>query len=401
MALALEGIKVVDLSQVAAAPMAARHLADFGADVIHVENPTGGDSWRVLPAERSSEISSEINHRWENFNRNKRGMTLNLAHERGREVMYKLLEKTDVFLTSVRPFQLKRFKLDYDTLSQLNPRLIYSSLLGYGKKGPDRDLPSTETTAFFARAGVAHVSKEPAPYPLVPPLASEDNVAALALAYGIMIALFVREKTGVGQEVDVSLLHIGIYAISIDIAGALVTGKDRQIIPREEAKIAPSNFYQTKDGRWLRCVIRDNYYARFCQGIGREDLVHDPRFEESKSRADNHAALFDILKEVFATKTLDEWKAQLNEASVNWGPVQTLPEVVTDPQARANDIFVSFDHPTYGPMEVVANPVNLSKNPATVRLPAPEFGQHTEEVLLEYGYTRENIAQFKEQGIIA
>lgn len=400
MAASLDGIRVIDLSQVAAAPMAARHLADFGADVIHVENPGRGDSWRAIGRGITRGIQSDINFRWENFNRNKRGLTLNLTQERGQEIMYKLVGKSDVFLTSMRPFQLEEWKIDYESLSQVNPGLIYCHLTGYGKKGPQKNLPSTETTAFYARAGVAHISKEPEAYPLVPPLASEDNVGALALALGIMIALFVRERTGVGQEVDASLLHTGIYAISNDIAGALVTGEDRQIAPRYEAKMAPANFYRTNDGRWIRTVVSDNYYPNFCRAIGREDLIDDPRFKEFDTRRENQAALFDIVEEAFISKTLDEWKVRLNEEGVNWSLLQTLPEVCADPMARANDMFVSFDHPTYGKIEVVANPINLSKTPATIRTAAPEFSQHTEEILLELGYTWEDVAQFKEQQII-
>jgi len=400
MAFALEGIKVVDLSQVAAAPMAARHLADFGADVIHVENPGRGDSWRAIGRGITGGIQSKVDFRWENFNRNKKAMTLNLTQERGQEVMYKLVESSDVFLTNMRPFQLEEWKIDYDTLSRLNPKIVYGHLAGYGKEGPDKDLPSTETTAFYARGGVAQISKEPEGYPLKPPLASEDNVGALALALGIMIALYAREKTGIGQEVDVSLFQTAIYAISNDIAGTLVTGEEQQLTPRIEEKLAPANFWKTKDGRWIRTVVSDNYYPNFCRAIGRTDLIDDPRFKAFDARRQNQAIMFDIIEEIFGSKTLDEWRVLLDQEGVNWGLVQTLPEVCADPMARANNMFVPFEHPTYGKMEVVANPITLTKTPASVRSAAPEFSQNTEEILLELGYTWEDIIQFKEQQII-
>jgi len=404
MGLALEGIKVVETAMVYAGPMASRLLADWGADVIKIEHPVRGDIARSESAKRGGKaIPSDINYRLETFNRNKRGITLDLSQDGGREIIYKLLEKADVFLSNYRPRELKKFKLEYDTLSQLNPRLIYANVTGYGSRGPDRDLPGYEFTSYFPRSGMLHLLQVPGTHPVQPPLGLGDNVAGLALACGIMTALFIRETTGVGQEVDVSLFHTGVYALSLDVAGSLVTGQDRQQVDRKDIANVLVNPYQTKDGRWLFLGVSqpDLYWSRFCRAIEREDLEHDPRFASFEPRIENHIALFHILEEVFLGKTLEEWKIHLNEAGLPWAPVQNLPEVTADLQARANDFFVSYDHPTYGRIEVVANPIKLSKAPSTARMPAPELGQHTEEVLLENGYTWEDIARFKEQGVIA
>jgi len=410
MGFALQGIKVLDVSQVAAVPMAARHLADFGADVIHVERPATGDSLRVVQAGMGKTfIQSEIDYVWENYNRGKRSVTLDLSQDGGREILYKLAEKADVFLTNFRPFEIKKFKLEYETLNRLNPRLIYGSLTGYGKKGMERDASGYDQSAYWARSGIPHkLAALAALAPGTPPSAFlpafGDSAAALALAYGVMMALFVRERTGVGQDVDVSLFHTGVYQLSFDIAGTLVTQRDcERLQSREDSPNPLSALYQTKDGRWLLLSILhpERYWSMFCRAIEREDLEHDPRFEPLEPMIENRAALMHILDEIFLSKTLDEWKPRLNEEGLPWSPVQNLPEVVNDPQARANDFFVSYDHPTYGRIEVVANPINLSKTPATVRTPAPEFGQHTEEVLLEYGYTWEDIAQLKENKVIA
>lgn len=410
MGFALQGIKVLDVSQVAAVPMAARHLADFGADVIHVERPATGDSLRVVQAGMGGTfIQSEIDYVWENYNRGKRSVTLDLSQDGGREILYKLAEKADVFLTNFRPFEIKKFKLEYETLNRLNPRLIYGSLTGYGKKGMERDASGYDQSAYWARSGIPHkLAALAALAPGTPPSAFlpafGDSAAALALAYGVMMALFVRERTGVGQDVDVSLFHTGVYQLSFDIAGTLVTQRDcERLQSREDSPNPLSALYQTKDGRWLLLSILhpERYWSMFCRAIEREDLEHDPRFEPLEPMIENRAALMHILDEIFLSKTLDEWKPRLNEEGLPWSPVQNLPEVVNDPQARANDFFVSYDHPTYGRIEVVANPINLGKTPATVRTPAPEFGQHTEEVLLEYGYTWEDIAQLKENKVIA
>jgi len=413
MTLALEGIKVVETASGMAGPMAGRLLGDWGADVIHIEHPVRGDmsrdARRLLVAQATARITSgraiqsEVNYSMENHNCNKRSITLDLSQKTGHEIMYKLLENADVFLANFRPRELEKFNLEYDTLSQLNPRLIFADVTGYGRKGPDRDLPGYDFNAFWARSGVLRVMLTPDMIPPATPMANGDRVAALALACGIVTALLARERTGEGQEVDVSIFGAGVFFNTNDIGGALVTGQDRQNVDREDLANVLLNSFQTKDGRWLRLAINqpDRYWVNFCQGIGREDLQQDPRFQSFALRTENHAELFHIVEEAFLSKSLDDWRTRLTEAGLPWAPIQSLPEVISDPQARANEFFTSYEHPTYGQIEIVANPVKLSKTPAVVRKPAPEFGQHTEEVLLEYGYTWEDITQFKEQGAIA
>jgi len=425
MALALEGIRVVDVSQVAAAPMAARHLADFGADVIHVEHPLRGDSFRVYQAGRggTTGVPSEIDYHWENANRNKRSLTLDLSQEGGREVIYKLLAQADVFVSNLRPFELERFKLEYATLRQLNPRLVYGAITAYGQKGPERNEPGYDATAYWTRGGIPHALSRPGIPCAGFRTAIGDNVAALALFSGIMTALYNRERTGAGQAVDIALFQTGIYVLSFDIAGALATGKDygdweAQPPPEmvAEATMATASIlafykaqapnplamgYMTKDGRGILFVALqpDRYWSRFCQAIEREDLENDPRFNSFQARMENRGVLYPILDEIFMSRTYDEWKPRL--VGIPFATRQNLVEVINDPQARINNYFVPLDHPTYGRIEVVASPINLSETPATIRTPGPEFGQHTEEVLLELGYTWENIALLKEQGIIA
>jgi crotonobetainyl-CoA:carnitine CoA-transferase CaiB-like acyl-CoA transferase len=252
-----------------------------------------------------------------------------------------------------------------------------------------------------------------------------DNIAGMALACGLITALFVRERTGKGQEVYICLFQTGVFQLSFDISGALVSGQDyedwrknppEELVARAEAAIAPlRDFnrqglpnalampYKTKGGReiFLAMGRSDRYWSRFCQVIEREDLEHDPRFESFQARGKNVTTLMHILDEVFLNKTLDEWKPRLAEVGMCFGYDQNYREIIADPQARTNDFFTSIDHPSYGQIEVLANPINLSDTPATIRMSAPEFGQHTEEVLLKYGYTWEDIKQFKEQGIIA
>jgi len=412
MALALQGIKVVDVSQVAAVPMAARHLADFGAEVIHVEPPVTGDSWRAfrpgeiaLDADTSKASATDyVDYNWENYNRNKRGIVIDLSQKKGQQIIYRLLSKADVLVTNLRLLERERFKLDYDTLHRLYPKLIYGSLTGYGKEGPDRDNPAYDTISYWSRGGAGHLFSTPIAPPFIDGGAFGDNVAALGMAFGIMTALFVRERTGIGQEVDLSLFHTGVYQMSFFLSGTFATGLDYldwTIRTREAVQNPLILPYQTKDKRWLVLSMpqSDRWWSRFCQAIGREDLEHDARFESLESRRENNVALLRILEEIFLGATLDEWRTRL--AGIPYGAYQNFLEVINDPQARANDIFVPVDHPTYGRMEVIANPLKLSETPATVRTPAPEFGQHTEEVLLDYGYTWKDIEQLKEQGTIS
>ncbi len=436
MSLALEGTKVVDVSQAVAVPIAARHLGDFGADVIHVEPPLTGDTWRQNRGSGTHSPESEINYNFETFNRNKRSLTLDLSQEGGQAVIGKFLEEADVLLTNMRPSEQENFRIDYSTLHERYPRLIHGSVSGVGKNGPERDLPAYDATALWFRSGMHYALSQGGIGGMRWRVAFGDTVAGMSLFAGIMTALYTRDRTGVGQQVDLSLFNVGVYQLSFDIAGFLVTETDflelaaklaeeltatpqmqllAQLTAEAEAAMARlrqahhgvaaplTSAYQTKDGRNLivTILLRDRYYPRVCRAIGRDDLIDDPRFATDEARLENGPELYRIMRDAFLTKTLDEWRPILTGEEIPWAPEQTFREVVNDPQARANDFFVPFDHPNHGRMEVVANPIKLSETPSTIRLPAPEFSQHTEEVLLEAGYSWEDIAEFKEKGVIA
>ena len=400
-----EGIKIVETATALAGPMASRLIADLGAEVIKIEHPINDKKERKeqVAGGGGRRIASNIDYVPENQNRNKRGMTLDLSKPGGKEIVLKLLKKADIFVSNYRPRELQKFGLDYNTLSKLNPRIICANLSGYGTEGPDKDAPGYETTSYFSRTGMLHLLQEPDAVPVAPPQGLGDNITGLSLAYAIMAALYMREKTGIGQEVSTSLFSTGVFAISVDVAGALVTGQDRQPSPREDIANSLLQYYETKDGRWLRLGVAkpDLYWIRVCKAIGREDLEHDPRFESFKPRIINHVALFHILEEVFKSRTLNEWKTRLDDAGIPWGPIQSLPEVINDPQARANDLFVPFEHPVHGRIELVANPAKFGGAQTIVTRPAPQFNQHTEEILGELGYTKDKIEKFKEQGVIA
>ena len=243
---ALEGIKIVEVTQWVAAPAAGAILADWGADVVHIEHPVRGDAMRGI----TSVGGLGIDWLFELDNRNRRSMTLDISKKQGQAVLYRLLEKSDVFITSLRPSELERYNLEYSALSELNPRLIFASLTGYGRKGPDRERRGYDVNAFWARSGFMASIREPDMPPVFPRGGMGDHTTSIALACGITTALFAREKTGVGQEVDVSLYNTGVWVLSVDVSCALATGEYPPLRKRSETP-AMTNVYRPKDDKWI------------------------------------------------------------------------------------------------------------------------------------------------------
>ena len=424
MARALEGIKVLDVSQVAAVPMAARFMADFGADVLHVEHPTRGDLLRGLQGLIKlsvPELASDFDFLWENYNRNKRGLAVDLSTDEGREIILTMVKDADVFMSNLRPFEIERYRLSYEELSAVNPRLIYGNLTGYGKKGPSKNTPAFDATAHWGRAGISYRMT----YPWMPPLGGVggfgDNVAALALFGGIMTALYVRESSGVGQEIDVSLMHTGFYQLSFELSGTLATGFDAKKTAAESLAEMDLDFengnpvhevraltpnplvvpYKTKDGRWflLSIINRDRFWGTFCNALERHDFEDDPRFATAEAIKENAADLFHILVEAFQAKTLEEWRPRF--ADIPSAPVQTYTEAIAEPQARENEFIVPFQHPVHGQFDVVTNPIRMSATPEAIETAAPTLGQHTDEILRQHGYTPAQIKEFRQNQVVS
>jgi len=432
----LEGIKVIDVSQVIAAPLCARHLADFGANVIHVENAKSGDFWRDFLQDVGgvTAVPSHINYNWEVFNRNKKSIALDLSQKKGQEILHNIVESADIFVTNLRMYEREKFACDYKDLKEINPKIIYSSITGLGKKGSERDVAAFDQTAYWNRAGVNRAMLPLGINDTGYRAGLGDTIAALGLYAGIMTALFHRERTGVGQEVEFSLLGAGLYQLSFDVSGALVTGKDFLdmnannsgrndpiIIEREKliANVKESydrlwehlrenspnplyGTYFTKDAQIVHMNVLqpDRYWVRVCNALGIEHLIDDPRFSRHEIRLTFHKDLYHFVKEAFSKFVLEDVYRRLINWGVPFAVQQKVSDVIHDPQARANNCFVDFEHPVYGPIEILASPINLSETPASYRLPAPEFSQHTEETLLEFGYNWDDISKLKEDRII-
>jgi crotonobetainyl-CoA:carnitine CoA-transferase CaiB-like acyl-CoA transferase len=399
----LNGIRVIELAQHGAAPMAGCLLAQWGAEVIHIEHPVKGDGGRGLQFGGLGSIQQHrVNYVWELVNLNKKSLMADLAQHEGKEIVYRLAAVSDVLLSNLRPREIEKFEMHYQTLKKRNPKIIYANLTGYGPKGPDANSPGWDDSAYFARAGIIHTISEEIGVPVSSRPALGDFPTGMACAFGIMIALFARQRLGIGQELYTSLFNSGVWASMFDIQGALLTHQDPPEYRRDSVRNPLGTAYKTKDGRWIRLTMLqpDPYWPGFCRAIDREELQNDPRFCSLQKRAENNSALIKIIEEVFAMRTAEEWTARLGEFGLSFGMIQKPSEVAHDPQARANEFFTPVDHPNYGPIELVLAPIKLSETPSAFRTPAPEFGQHTEEILLELGYSWDDIGHLRDKKIV-
>jgi len=396
--MALEGVKVLDLTIWQQGPVATQMLADMGADVIKIEDRLKGDPGRGLVCD-----GSILNTYFECHNRNKKGFTLDLKKKEGQEVLYKLAEKADIFVQNLRPGVAERLNVSYAKLSAINPRLIYASASGFGMSGPDREKPSFDVIA-QGRGGMLSVSGEPNnPPPLIQVNGAADWVGAVMLSYGIMVALFERERSGVGQEVDVSLLGSQAAMGQLALQRCLFSGKAPRKMSRAKVRNALWNTYEASDGKWviIAALQSQRFWPDFCRVLQIQQMENDPRFNSIDNRGDNAVELITILDKVFATKPRDEWIRRLESVDIPCGPVNDYTDVIADPQVAANDYIVDFDHPSAGPIKMVGIPVGLSRTPGAIRIPAPEFGQHTEEVLLDWGgFEWEEIEQLRQKEVI-
>ena len=397
----LEGIKVIDLSQWGAGPASATILGDWGAEVIHVEDPEGGDPLRGMQSVGTTQVG-DVNSIFENLNRNKRSLAVDITLRQGKKIIYELVKNSDVFISNLRNKVLNRIGLDYGTLGQINPRIIYAHITGYGEKGPETERGGYDYAAYWARTGLMNSSGEAGTPPAQQGGGWGDLVTGFFLAGSISAALFVRERTGIGQEVDISLMGAGMWMGAGHIQIALDSGIDYPQISRKKAGNPLVNSYQARDNRWLLliCMQTDRYWSGFCKAIDRPDLEHDPRFNSHGKRCQNNMVLIDIIDSVLSTRSVKEWGEKFDRNGVLWGPVQNYLEVINDEQALQNDLLVAVNHPKRGAIKLVNSPIKFSKTPSSIRSAAPELGQHTEEVLLENGYTWEDIERLKQEKVI-
>lgn len=398
---ALSGINVVEMGTFIAVPTCARFLADMGANVIKIEAPSGDPTrWNSVSEGRPDDFIFE-NTSWEGENSNKRGLILNTKTEQGKQILFRLLSQADVFLTNWRPQALQKNGLDYETLKEKFPHLVYGSLTGYGEKGPDKDLPGFDFTSFFARGGLAGslYQKGTRPMNLVPGIG--DHQAGMFLAAGVLAALYKAKQTGKGDKVTTNLLHASIFVQSTMVQGAQYEDLGQKYpVDAAEADNPFNCAYKTKDERWLQlaAVVFDKYYPQLMPLLGREDLVGDPRYtiaNISKERLNREFC--GILAEAFEKKTLAEWSEILTAHDIPFSPMQTWEEVLVDPQAWANDVFYRMPYPK-GERTLVRLPVFLKEDGVPQFGMGPLLGEHSEEILRELGYTEAELSAMKLAG---
>ena len=400
----LEGIRVIEVGGAFAMPLAGMLMGSWGAEVIHVEPPGRGDLQRHLLAAGMAGWARphEVNYIWEHVDRNKKSLTVNLKSPDGQEIIHRLAAEADVFLNNLRPYEMEKFNLDYGTIAAQNPKIIYANLTGYGQKGPERNTGGYDSVAFWARSGVMDLMHEPECAPHISRPAYGDSITSQSLLAGVMAALFIRERTGEGQEVEVSLYNSAIFALGTDLSGCLISAEDAVRPTRQTMSNPIRNIYPTSDGRWIMLGMTTSqpYWPHFCTAIGREDLVDERKFATVEARAENSAELVGIIDQVFRTKTYDQWKELLSLNKLIWAPLQTPLEVTQDEQAIANDYFSEWDHPHYRQIKMLNNPINLSTTPAKNVCKAPDLGEHTKQILADLGYDSEKIEKLRSSGVI-
>ena len=400
----LEGIRIIDWTIWQQGPVATQMLADLGAEVIKIEERERGDPGRGIAAVAgSATVRSGRNYYFEANNKHKKSIALNLKQPAAREIMHRLAARSDVFVQNFRKGVAQRLGLGYADLAPHNPRLIYASASGYGPKGPDSGEPSFDYLG-QARSGIMNAVGSGTTTPTYVYGGIADQMGAIMLAYGVLAALFARERTGIGQEVDASHLGSMMALQGLNVVARTIMGKEFPRNTRANAYNPLWNHYRCADDKWISLAMLqpDRYWKDFCAVIGKTELIDDPRFADFKTRGMNAAALVVIFDEVFAARPRDEWMRILKgRGDFIYTIVNSVSDLPADPQVRANDYVVDYDHPALGNLTLLGMPVKFSATPGEPRGHAPELGEHTEMVLTELlGYSWDDVARLREANVI-
>lgn len=393
----LDGVRVLDLTRALAGPFCTMVLGDMGAEVIKVEMPGTGDdsrSWGPPFLEGESAYFLSIN-------RNKKSVTLNLKAEEGLKILHGLAEKSDVFIENFRPGVTKKLRIDYETISEINPKIVYCSITGFGSEGPYRDRPGFDVI-IQGMSGLMGVTGEEGRPPVKVGVAITDLIAGLYAVNAVLIGLLRQRRTGEGQLVDVSLLDSAASIMTHMAHICLAGGEAPPRLGSAHPQIAPYQAFEAKGGKYLTVgAANERLWRIFCEAAGLEELIDHPKFSVNAKRVENREELVKIIQERLLTKTRDEWLEIFQGAGLPCGPVYGLDEVFEDPQIAYRGMILEMDHPKAGKIKQIGIPTKFSKSPGSIRSPPPTLGQHTEEVLRDLlGFDRAKIEELRRAGVV-
>jgi crotonobetainyl-CoA:carnitine CoA-transferase CaiB-like acyl-CoA transferase len=394
-ALSLEGIRVLDLSRVLAGPFCGMLLSDLGADVIKIEDTGSGDESRTWPPHKDGESAAFLV-----INRNKRDMTLDLKAPEGVAILKTMIASADVLIENFRTGTMESFGLGYDALAAINPKLVYCSVSAFGRTGPRKDGAGYEAL-MQAFSGIMSITGEPGGPPVRAGVSFLDLTTGIFCAFGIVNALLHRVSTGLGQRVDASLLETAVTLLNYHAEGYLLTGAQPKALGSSHPSLSPYRTFKCRDGQWVFIAgANDRFWQRLAPALGLPHMASDPRFAVNIERVKNRRELEEALEAAIAKHDREPLLKVLEEAGVPATPVNTVAQVMEDPQTAARAMIQRVVHPRLGEIPVVGTPVKFSRMKAGVRTPAPQQGEHTDQVLAEYGYSSSDIAALRAKKVV-
>jgi len=392
----LDKVRILDLSRMLSGPFGSMVLADLGAEVIKLEDPEGGDKTRTMGAKLSEGQSAYFL----SINRNKKSLTLDLRKEKGREVFYELVKISDVVFDNFRPGVLERLGCDYKMLKRHNPKIISCSISSFGHTGPDKELPGFDLI-LQARGGAMSITGEPGRPPVRMGIPTGDLAGAMYAAFAVVAALYSRQKTGVGQKIDISLLDCQASFLTYVAQYYILNGKVPGPIGSGHQTVVPYQAFQTKDEYIVIAIFVEKFWEKLCRVLDLQNLVKDSKFCTNDLRRENKAELLPILEQKFLKKMAAEWLELLAKEGIPSAPVNTVDKVLSDSQLLSRDMLVEVNHPAYGKVKILGNPMKMSGIEEETFTAAPMLGEHTREILSKLlGYSKDQIEELEREKLI-